>query len=216
MAKRLWRSVALAPRGIDVHRATVGRFLHRLGLSNKKSLRASEQRKPEIANARDLWISRRKRLFNKALSRLVFINETSTNTRLTRRTGWSIKGSRFAAYAPSGSGRRRPSSPHSMPWPDRAMYRRRSDEQPHLRNLDRDTTRPDTVARRSRHSRNSRFSRGSELFEASIQSPKPSATSSAFSPSQSAEISSRPHAMRPNKCDTLYKVLLLSVIFEAP
>ncbi|MBT9373345.1 transposase [Rhizobium sp. CSW-27] len=26
----------LAERGIDVHRATVGRFLHRLGLSNKK------------------------------------------------------------------------------------------------------------------------------------------------------------------------------------
>jgi transposase len=28
--------VELAGRGIEVHRATVGRFLHRLGLSNKK------------------------------------------------------------------------------------------------------------------------------------------------------------------------------------
>jgi transposase len=28
--------VELAARGVDVHRATVGRFLHRLGLSNKK------------------------------------------------------------------------------------------------------------------------------------------------------------------------------------
>jgi transposase len=28
--------VALAERGIEIHRATVGRFLHRLGLSNKK------------------------------------------------------------------------------------------------------------------------------------------------------------------------------------
>jgi transposase len=28
--------VLLAERGIEVHRATVGRFLHRLGLSNKK------------------------------------------------------------------------------------------------------------------------------------------------------------------------------------
>lgn len=28
--------VELAERGVDVHRATVGRFLHRLGLSNKK------------------------------------------------------------------------------------------------------------------------------------------------------------------------------------
>ena len=33
--------VALAERGIEVHRATVGRFLHRLGLSNKK--KASRQ-----------------------------------------------------------------------------------------------------------------------------------------------------------------------------
>jgi transposase len=46
--------VALAGRGIEIHRATVGRFLHRLGLSNKKSLKASEQRRPEIANGRDL------------------------------------------------------------------------------------------------------------------------------------------------------------------
>ncbi|WP_245423040.1 transposase [Neorhizobium huautlense] len=48
--------VPLDERGIEVHRATVGRFLHWLGLSNKKSLRASEQRRPEIAKARDLWI----------------------------------------------------------------------------------------------------------------------------------------------------------------
>ncbi|WP_290899899.1 winged helix-turn-helix domain-containing protein [Hoeflea sp.] len=33
----LW--VELAERGIEVHRATVGRFLHRLGLSNKKASR---------------------------------------------------------------------------------------------------------------------------------------------------------------------------------
>ncbi|WP_235915133.1 winged helix-turn-helix domain-containing protein [Brucella anthropi] len=95
--------VALAERGIEVQRATVGRFLHRLGLSNKKSPKASEQRRLEIAKARDLWINRRKRFFNKALARLIFIDETSTNTRLTKRTGWSAKGSRFAAYAPFGN-----------------------------------------------------------------------------------------------------------------
>ena len=94
--------VALAERGIEVHRATVGRFLHRLGLSSKKILKASEQRRPEIAKARVLWINRRKRFFNKALARLIFIDETSTNTRLAKRTGWSAKGSRFAAYAPFG------------------------------------------------------------------------------------------------------------------
>lgn len=36
------------------------------------------------------------------MSRLIFIDETSTNTRLTKRTGWSQKGSRFAAYTPFG------------------------------------------------------------------------------------------------------------------
>ncbi|WP_290899894.1 transposase [Hoeflea sp.] len=55
-----------------------------------------------MAEARDLWINQRKRLFNKALSRLIFIDETSTNTRLTKRTGWSRKGDRSVAYAPFG------------------------------------------------------------------------------------------------------------------
>ncbi|MFW7357103.1 MAG: transposase [Brucella sp.] len=37
------------------------------------------------------------------MARLIFIDETSTNTRLTKRTGWSAKGSRFADYAPFGN-----------------------------------------------------------------------------------------------------------------
>jgi transposase len=95
--------VELAGRGVDVHRSTVGRFLHQLGLSHKKSLKASEQLRPEIAQARDLWIKRRRRFFNKALARLIFIDETSTNTKLTKRTGWSAKGERFNSHAPFGS-----------------------------------------------------------------------------------------------------------------
>ncbi|MCY0146865.1 transposase [Hoeflea sp. G2-23] len=59
--------------------------------------------RPEIAHARDLWIKRRRRFFNKALARLIFIDETSTNTKLAKRTGWSAKGQRFNAYAPFGS-----------------------------------------------------------------------------------------------------------------
>jgi transposase len=97
--------IELAGRGVTVHRATVGRFLNRLGLSHKKSLRASEQLRPEIAKARDLWIRRRKRFFNKALARLIFIDETSTNTKLTKRTGWSPKGQRYRTYAPFGQWR---------------------------------------------------------------------------------------------------------------
>ncbi|WP_374189149.1 transposase [Rhizobium rhizogenes] len=56
-------------------------------------------RRPEIAQALDLWIKRRKRFFNRALARLIFIDETSTNTRLTKRTGWSTNGKHFVAYA---------------------------------------------------------------------------------------------------------------------
>ena len=37
------------------------------------------------------------------MARLIFIDETSTNTRLTKRTGWSPQGQRFVAHAPFGS-----------------------------------------------------------------------------------------------------------------
>ena len=36
------------------------------------------------------------------MTRLVFIDETSTNTRLTKRTGWSPKGQRYRTHAPFG------------------------------------------------------------------------------------------------------------------
>ena len=39
---------------------------------------------------------------SKALDRLVFIDETSTNTKLTKRTGWAAKGKRLIDYAPFG------------------------------------------------------------------------------------------------------------------
>ena len=35
--------------------------------------------------------------------RLVFIDETSTNTKLTKRTGWSPRGKRYHTHAPFGS-----------------------------------------------------------------------------------------------------------------
>lgn len=38
--------------------------------------------------------------FRKALSHLIFIDETSTNTKLTKRTGWSAKGRRYYGYCP--------------------------------------------------------------------------------------------------------------------
>ncbi|MDX8503130.1 IS630 family transposase [Mesorhizobium sp. VK4C] len=69
--------------------------------SQKKTLRASEHQRPDIPQAREHWIGRRKPFFDKALTRLVFIDETSTNTRLTKRTGWA-KSQRDRTSAPFG------------------------------------------------------------------------------------------------------------------
>jgi transposase len=65
-------------------------------------LQASERQRPEVRQARELWTTRRKPFFDKALARLVFIDETSTNTRLSKRCGWSPKGERYCAPAPFG------------------------------------------------------------------------------------------------------------------
>jgi transposase len=74
-----------------------------LALAIKKSLQASERQRPEVRKARDLWINRRRPFFNRALPRLVFLDETSTNTKLTKRTGWAPKGQRYRTHAPFGS-----------------------------------------------------------------------------------------------------------------
>ncbi len=103
--------VALAGRGVLVDRSTVSRLPHRLGLSHKKSLQAAEQLRPQIARARDLWINRRKRFFNKALSQLIFIDETSTNTKLTRGRDGRQGESAIAPMLRSAHGRPRPSLP---------------------------------------------------------------------------------------------------------
>jgi transposase len=72
------------------------------GSATKKTLLASEQERPDIREARQMWIRRRKHFFAKALPRLIFIDETSTNTKLTKRTGWSPKGERYRTHAPFG------------------------------------------------------------------------------------------------------------------
>ena len=52
--------------------------------SQKKTLQASEQERSHIRYAREHRTRRRKPFFDRALSRLVFIDETSTNTQLTK------------------------------------------------------------------------------------------------------------------------------------
>src|SRR5210317_1137270 len=80
----------------------LGGFWANLASATKKSLQASECGRIDIARERHLWITRRSPFFNRALPRLVFIDETSTNTKLVKRTGWAPRGERYRAEAPFG------------------------------------------------------------------------------------------------------------------
>ena len=66
-----------AVHGLSVHRGSVGKWLHRLGLSHKKTLLASEILRPEVAERRKAWVEIRQPDMAKMLERLVFIDETS-------------------------------------------------------------------------------------------------------------------------------------------
>src|SRR5215831_16220389 len=67
--------------------------------ASKKSLRASEQTRPDVARARLLWKTTQA-LLNAA--RLIFIDETGTNTAMTRLRGRCRKGKRLIAHVPHG------------------------------------------------------------------------------------------------------------------
>ena len=55
-----------------------------------------------MARARRLWITRRQAFMRSALQRLVFIDETSLNTKLIKTTGWAPRGERLVDHAPFG------------------------------------------------------------------------------------------------------------------
>lgn len=74
-----------------------------MGSATKKTLLASEQLRPDIARERRLWTDARRPFFNRALPRLVFLDESSTNTKLTKRTGWAPRGQRYRSHAPFGA-----------------------------------------------------------------------------------------------------------------
>src|SRR5664279_5216828 len=72
----------LAKKRITVGKSSVSRFLHHLKLSfKKKSLRAAEQDRPDVAAARKALQKQQPRLDSK---RLVFIDETAISTTITR------------------------------------------------------------------------------------------------------------------------------------
>ncbi len=86
-------------RGIAGSRSAVWRFFDRRNISFKKTLYAAEQHRAEVARARRRWV-RKQGMFDPA--RLVFIDETWTNTSMVRLRSRCPRGERLIGYAPQG------------------------------------------------------------------------------------------------------------------
>ncbi|MER9222948.1 hypothetical protein NKI48_29380 [Mesorhizobium sp. M0644] len=65
-------TAALAERGLTIHRASVGRFLHREGKSFKKTVLPAEQLKPKLMRRRAQWMRYQTRIDP---TRLVFLDD---------------------------------------------------------------------------------------------------------------------------------------------
>src|ERR1700674_5779352 len=66
---------------------------------SKKSLRAAEQERPDVARARRRWIREQGMLDS---TRLVFIDETAANTKMVRLSGRCPRGERLVGRVPHG------------------------------------------------------------------------------------------------------------------
>ncbi len=63
---------------------------------------ASECERADVRERRRIWIDKRQPRMRLELGRLVFIDETSVTTKLTRLRGRSLCGARLKATAPFG------------------------------------------------------------------------------------------------------------------
>lgn len=88
--------------GIKADPSTLSKFLVVCELSFKKTLRASEQDRPELSKARAEWKEGRQPIMREHRERLVFIDETGTTTKMTRLHGRSVRGERLNGKAPFG------------------------------------------------------------------------------------------------------------------
>jgi transposase len=90
----------LRREGIHTSKSSLDRFLARHKITRKKkSLRAAEQKRKDVARARRKWI-REQGLLDPA--KLVFIDETSVNTNMVRLYGWGPSGVRLVDHVPLG------------------------------------------------------------------------------------------------------------------
>src|ERR1035437_4699909 len=86
-------------RGIVTSISSLWRFFDARESASKKSLRAAEQLRPDVAAAREEWKREQATLDP---DRLVFIDETGTNTAMTRLRGRCKRGERLIGHAPYG------------------------------------------------------------------------------------------------------------------
>jgi transposase len=90
---------AMHKHGIAGSRTAVWGFFKRHKISFKKSLRATEQDRPDVARARRSWKRRQGMLSS---TRLVFIDETAANTKMVRLSGRCPRGQRLVGCVPQG------------------------------------------------------------------------------------------------------------------
>ena len=87
-------------RKLPGSRTAVWRFFQRHKITfKKKSLSAAEQQRADVARARRRWM-REQGMFDAA--RLVFIDETSANTKMMRLHGRCVRGERLVDHVPQG------------------------------------------------------------------------------------------------------------------
>jgi len=89
----------LAKEKVVVSQTAIFRFLRHLDFTFKKSLHAAEQDRPDVAAARKAW---RKMQTGLDPRKLVFIDETSASTNMTRRYGRGTRGERLVCKIPYG------------------------------------------------------------------------------------------------------------------
>ncbi len=89
----------LAERGVAASYGAVWSFFAAEGYSFKKSLRAAEQERADVARKRERWKRHQGRIDP---ARLVFVDETWAKTNITRTHGRAARGRRLVARVPHG------------------------------------------------------------------------------------------------------------------
>jgi hypothetical protein len=92
----------LEEHGIVAAPAMLSRFLCRRGFTYKKALMAAECARADVRDERRVWRDHRQVRMREQPHRLVFLDETYVNTKMTRLRGRSRRGQRLRMSAPFG------------------------------------------------------------------------------------------------------------------